>query len=242
MIVVDFKVVAVAAVKGGVGKSTVSLNLALELKERGLRVGILDADVDSPYLVEMGGVRGKIGLDMHRRMVPVQRDGIPIMSFGLWSPEGFGGASMEGDMHRQWIWDALEHTAWGPLDVLVIDLPAGSGDELLVLKKIPVEDFLGIVAVGLSNLGSSLQRLYNVASYHKFPILGVIENMAGPVFGTGRVEGFCRETGLRFSGSIPMDARIRAAHENGDPRLPLDARAAIEAVAVSVIEEGKLGG
>ena len=225
-----FKAVFVASNKGGVGKSMVAANLAYSLRDRGLRVGLLDADVDSPYLVEIAGVSGKVELDADRRMIPVMHDGMPIVSFALWVPGDFQGASMPGTMHARWVEDALKYTDWGDIDVLVVDLPAGLGDEYLTVTRIPADRRLGIVAVALPNVVTGLRRVYEAAGYHHLRILGVIENMAGPIFGSGKVEAYCKETGLRFLGTIPQDQRIRLAHEAHDPRIPEDLRAPIEAV------------
>lgn len=224
--------VAVHGNKGGVGKSLVAANLALELKARGVRVGILDADLDSPYLAEMVRAKGKVGLRQDdRRMVPVMHEGLPIMSFALWTPDEFGGASMSGEVHDRWIRDALMHTDWGQVEVLIADLPAGTGDEYLALKGALGDRLLGIIAVAQPNVVSGLKRVYHTASFHHIRILGVVENMAGAVFGTGEVQAFCKETGLLFLGSIPLDARIAAGNRRGDARLPEDLAAPILAAA-----------
>lgn len=225
------RVVAVTGIKGGVGKSLVASNLAYALKARGLRVGILDADVDSPYLVEIAGIQGKVGLDEHRRMVPVVHDGMPVMSFALWVPGQFQGATMHGSMHERWIEDAFRHTAWGDLDVLVSDLPAGSSDEYLAVKRLAGDQLLGLVAVALPNVVSGLRRVFDTATYHALPILGVVENESGEVLGTGKVEAFCRENKLRYYGSIPMDKRIREGNEQGEPLLPADLAGPVEQAA-----------
>lgn len=231
-----FRVVSVLSSKGGSGKSLVAANLAYELKAAGLKVGILDADIDSPYLVEIAGVKGKIGLDDQRRMVPVRHDGMPIMSFALWVPNRFAGASMVGSMHDRWITDALEHTDWGDIDILVVDLPAGTADELLTVSRVPATRNLGFIAVAMPNVLSGLMRVYDVASYHHQRILGVIENMSGPVFGGGHIQAYCREKGLKFFGTIPLDSRVRQAHSRGDPRLPEDLRGPVAAAAQVVVE------
>jgi ATP-binding protein involved in chromosome partitioning len=230
------KIFTVAGLKGGVGKSACSAAIALELKRRGVRVGLLDADVDSPFISEMIGAQGKVGLDDERRMVPVDWKGIPTMSFALWVPDAFQGASMAGSMHARWIADAIDNTSWGDIDVLVADLPAGSGDEYLTVKSRAGDRFVGLVVVTLPHLASTLQRVYNTASYGHARILGVIENMSGPVFGVGRVKDWCAKHGIRFLGTIPLDQRIRERHERHEVDLPDDLQQPIRNAAETIID------
>lgn len=231
-----FRVVATMSSKGGTGKSTVAHLLAHALHSRGARVGLLDADIDSPYVVEAAGVEGKITLGEDRRMVPVVRGGMPWMSFALWHPDRFGGASMHGSMHTRWITDALRHTKWGDLDVLVYDAPAGTGDEALVLKEVVGSALLGLVVVGLPNVVSGVHRVYNVASAHGFRILGVIENLSGDLFGSGGVREYAESKGLHFYGSMPADARVRVAAQRGDPSLvPPEVSAPVDAAATHIL-------
>lgn len=239
---VGFKIVSVSAIKGGVGKSTVAVNLALTLHDQGLDVGVLDADVDSPYLPEIAGIdqddadnpRGKVGLTEERRMVPVTWRDLPVVSFALWLPDQYKGSSMEGDMHVRWLQDVLRETEWGGIDVLVVDLPAGNSDEYLAIRDLAGDDYLGMIGVAQPNVTSALERLYNTAKHSRIRILGCIENMSGDVFGEGGVEAFCDEHDLPFFGTIPLDPRIRKRHEDGEPRLPEDVRTAIKAAADAI--------
>lgn len=227
-----FYAVATVSSKGGVGKSMCAANLAVELHQRGIRVGILDADVDSPYMAEILGASGKVDLTKDRIMVPVDYNGIPVMSFALWVPEKFGGATMDGAMHERWITDAIEASDWGPIDLLIIDLPAGtSSNSYTAVRRVFGDKFLGLIAVALPNVVSGLRRVYQTAGNHNMRILGVIENMSGDVFGTGQVKAFCEEKKLRFLGTIPLDGRIRERHESHEPALPFDLRGPIMAAA-----------
>lgn len=234
----DFPIVGVASSKGGTGKSFVSANLALALARLGLKVGLLDADVDSPYLAEIVGAKGKVGLDDRRRMIPVDVGGIPVMSFALWTPDMFGGATMSGAQHETWIRDALLATDWGDLDLLVADLPAGTSlEEYVGLRRISGDRFMGLVAVAQPNVVSGLARVWNTASHHRIRILGVVENMSGPVFGggpEGPVAAFCEQKRLAFFGSVPLDLRVREGHERGEPRMPPDLERPVEQAAAAV--------
>lgn len=215
-----FRAVAVHGLKGGVGKSSCSAALALKLASHGFRVGLLDADLDSPFLSEALGLKGKVTLNGSRAMVPVEHMGIKVMSFASYVPTDFAGATMRGEYHAQWIRDAVNHAEWGGTELLIVDMPAGSSDEFLSLKQLFPDNLLGLVVVAMPNLTTSLQRVYNTASFHHLRILGAIENMSGEVFGSGAVAEFCEAKRINFFGSIPLDARIRAAHQRGDPLLP----------------------
>ena len=235
----SFRVVSVASNKGGVGKSFVAANIAIELRNRGMKVGLLDADLDSPYIVEMVGAIGKVELTNERRMIPVNFNGMPIMSFALWTPDAFVGASMPGMMHERWIEDALTQTDWGDIDLLVVDLPAGLGDEYLTVARIERDRLMGMVVVALPQVLSGLKRVFETASYHHLAILGVIENMSGDVFGSGPIEEYCRENQLKFFGSIPLDARIRKNHEAHDPSIPKELAKPIELACNQILAEVK---
>jgi len=237
----DFAIVSIVSNKGGCGKSMVSSNIAYQLKRQGVRVGILDADVDSPYLSEMVGAAGKITLDSQRRMVPVLHRGVPLVSFSLWLPDAFAGATMAGSSHERWITDAIEHTAWGNIDMLIVDLPAGTSlDEYVLVKRVGGKRFLGVIAVAIPNVPSGLLRVHGTASFQAIRILGVIENMSGDVFGRGSIAAFCKSKSLRFLGSIPLDARIRERHERHEPDVPEDLREPIRNAAAVIIESAKI--
>lgn len=237
---VDFRIVSVSAIKGGVGKSTVAVNLALTLRDQGVNVGLLDADVDSPYLPEIAGIHGdeeKVGLTEDRRMIPVTWNDIPVISFALWLPDQFAGSSMSGEMHERWLRDVLQETSWGDIDVLVVDLPAGNSDEYITIRDVAGDDYIGLIGVAQPNVTTALQRLYNTAKHNHLRILGCIENMSGEVFGTGDVKDFCTTHDLPYFGTIPLDQRIRERHEEGNPRLPKDVRGPIQEAAKAVQRE-----
>lgn len=217
-----FKIVACHGLKGGVGKSSITAAIATRLSREGVKVGLLDADVDSPFLAEILGLRDKVGLDDHRIMQPVLAHGMRVMSFAAYVQNAFSGATMPGSMHQQWLSDAIQNTDWDDTELLVADLSAGASDEFLTVTKIAKNNFLGLVVVGLSNLTTSLDRVWNGASFHHIPILGVIENMSGPVFGEGGVKAWCEAKKAPFFGSIPMDARIGLGHTRHESLLPDD--------------------
>lgn len=236
-----FKIIGVASSKGGTGKSTVSINLVLDLARRGVRVGLLDCDLDSPYLSELINDDSKIQLinkNGQRKMQPITWRGLPFISFANYLPDAFGGATMTGAAHSQFLGDAIRHTDWGDIDVLVCDLPAGtSTDEYVFVRHEGGKNFLGLIGVAVPNVVGGLHRLYNTASYHQMPILGVVENMSGEAFGHGTIKKFCAEHRLKYFGSIPLDARIREANERRQPEIPADLLGPIQAATATILEE-----
>ena len=132
-------VIAVASGKGGVGKSTTAVNLALGLRDLGLRVGVLDADIYGPSMPRLTGISGKPKLDDNRKMMPIQRFGLAIMSIGFLVEEDTA-MIWRGPMVMSAITQMLRDVAWGKLDILVVDMPPGTGDAQLTLaQKVPLK-------------------------------------------------------------------------------------------------------
>lgn len=235
------KVVATYAVKGGTGKSTVAMNLALEIAALGHKTGFLDGDIDSPFASDVLRLeKGSVTLDRMRRMVPARSHGLRVMSFSAWLVDEAKAVTMRGDMQRQWLADALKHTDWGDTEVLVVDLPAGSGESFLAVREIAGAELVGVVAVAQPTTAKALGRVFHSAAHHRVRILGAIENMSGPVFGEGYVKAFCEENEIQYLGSVPLDARIREAHERGDPKLPEDVSKPVK-LAAALVEGARHG-
>lgn len=213
------RVIAVASGKGGVGKSTVAVNLAVGLAARGLRVGLLDADVYGPSIPLMLGLAGSPQHD-GERLVPLAGHGIKAMSTGLLV--GADRAMVwRGPMASQALTQMLTQTRWGtieePLDVLVVDLPPGTGDvQLTLVQKTPID---GAVVVSTPQEASLADARRAVAMFAKTgtPVIGLIENMSGPVFGQGGAAREAERLGVPFLGSIPLDAAVREGGDSGRP-------------------------
>lgn len=214
------RVLAVASGKGGVGKSTVSVNLAAALAKRGLSVGILDADVYGPSMPTMLGISGKPDY-VDGAIVPLQAHGLKAMSVGVLT-QANDAMVWRGPMASQAITQMLTQTRWGtgeqPLDVLVVDLPPGTGDvQLTIIQKTPLDGAVIVstpqeVALADARRGHALFEKVGV------PTLGLIENMSGDVFGRGGAEAEAGRLGVPYLGDLPLSASIR---EGGDAGVPV---------------------
>ncbi len=213
------RVLAVASGKGGVGKSTVAVNLAAALAARGLSVGLLDADVYGPSMPTMLGVSGKPEY-RDGAMQPHEAHGLKVMSMGLLA--GADDAMVwRGPMASQAITQMLTQTRWGtearPLDVLVVDLPPGTGDvQLTLIQKTPLDGAV-IVSTPQEVALADARRAHTLFQKVKVPTIGLIENMSGPVFGEGGAEAEAARLGVPFLGALPLDAALREAGDAGRP-------------------------
>lgn len=213
---VDIKtILAVSSGKGGVGKTTFSANMAVSLALEGAQVGIMDTDVYGPNVPMMMGVSGPLPV-RNGKMVPHEGHGVKVMSMGFLMPEGEA-VIWRGPMLHSAIRQFLTDVHWGALDYLIVDLPPGTGDAQLTLaQSVPITGGLIVTtpqAVSISDAkrGAGAFRKLDV------PVLGLIENMAGDVFGRGGGQVAARELGVDFIGSVPLDARIRTGSDAGQP-------------------------
>ena len=225
------RVLAVASGKGGVGKSTVAVNLAAALSARGLSVGILDADVYGPSMPTMLGVSGKP--EYRDGMIePHVAHGLKVMSVGLLT--GANDAMVwRGPMASQAITQMLTQTRWGtedaPLDVLVVDLPPGTGDvQLTLIQKTPLDGAV-IVSTPQEVALADARRAHALFQKVGVPTLGLIENMSGPVFGEGGARAEADRLGVPFLGDLPLDAALREAGDAGAPLVSTDPGGGISA-------------
>lgn len=213
------RVLAVASGKGGVGKSTVSVNLAAALAARGLSVGILDADVYGPSMPTMLGISGKPEY-VDGAMVPHEAHGLKAMSVGLLT-KADDAMIWRGPMASQAINQMLSQTHWGteeqPLDVLVVDLPPGTGDvQLTLLQKTPLDGAV-IVSTPQEVALADARRAHTLFQKVGVPTLGLIENMSGDIFGRGGAKAEASRLDVPFLGEIPLMAEVRAGGDSGVP-------------------------
>ena len=214
------RVLAVASGKGGVGKSTVAVNLAAALSMRGLSVGLLDADVYGPSLPTMLGMSGKPEY-RDAMMEPHIVHGLKAMSVGLLT-KADDAMIWRGPMASQALTQMLTQTRWGteaePLDILVVDLPPGTGDvQLTLVQKTPLDGAV-IVSTPQEVALADARRAHTLFQKVETPTLGLIENMSGPVFGRGGAEAEARRLGIPYLGDLPLDAALR---EGGDAGVPV---------------------
>jgi ATP-binding protein involved in chromosome partitioning len=226
------QVIAVASGKGGVGKSTVAVNLAAAFAALGYRTGLLDADVYGPSVPQMLGLRGKPDVGPDKKLIPLQAFGLKAVSIGL-LVEGGSPMIWRGPMASSALNQLLFDVAWGseaePLDLLVIDLPPGTGDiQLTLAQRIRLD---GAVIVSTPQEVALIDVRRGAAMFAKTstPILGVIENMAyfpdpatgAPIeiFGRGGARAVAAAIGAPFLGELPIDIALRQAGDAGTPVL-----------------------
>ena len=214
-------IVAVGSGKGGVGKSTVSANLAVALAASGAAVGLLDADVYGPNIPTLMGVEDLPAPD-GETLVPAAAHGVKIMSMGfLIGPEE--ALVWRGPMIHGALKQLLTEVAWGDLDYLVVDLPPGTGDaQLSVAQLVPLT---GGVVVTTPQLLSVSDARRGVTAFQKLgvPVIGIVENMRGDVFGSGGGERAAEEMGVPFLGAVPLDPRVARLGDEGKPPVVSDA-------------------
>lgn len=219
-------IIAVASGKGGVGKSTTALNLALALRDLGLRVGLLDADIYGPSIPRLTGVREKPTLNDAKKMIPIVRFGLPLMSIGFLVEEETAmvwRGPMVMSAIRQMLWDV----AWGELDVLVVDMPPGTGDAQLTLaQQVPLR---GVVIVSTPQDLALIDARRGIAMFNKVnvPTLGIVENMSyfqcpecgtrSDIFGHGGARHEAERLKVPFLGEIPLHLTIRTSSDAGTP-------------------------
>jgi ATP-binding protein involved in chromosome partitioning len=224
--------IAVASGKGGVGKSTTAMNIALSLCNSGASVGILDADVYGPSLPLLTGVSGRPGTTGEQRIVPLEGYGMKLMSMGFFvtddSPVIWRGPMVHG-LVKQFLTDV----EWGELDYLIIDLPPGTGDAVLTLTQ--MAPLSGAVIVTTANDLSLIDARKGLQMFNKVnvPILGIVENMSyftPPdlpdkkyyIFGEGGGRRVAEELGVDFLGEVPIDSRMAEYGDSGKPIVAAD--------------------
>ena len=219
-------IIAVGSGKGGVGKSTTAVNLALALAAEGLDVGVLDADVYGPSVPTMLGLSGRPDSPDGKSITPMRAHGIEAMSIGLLVAEDTP-MIWRGPMATQALTQLLGDTRWGELDVLVVDLPPGTGDiQLTLAQKIPVA---GALVVTTPQDVATLDARKALKMFEKvnIPVLGLVENMAvhvcsqcghaEHVFGQGGAEAMSTQYGVPVLGALPLEAGIREQGDAGTP-------------------------
>jgi ATP-binding protein involved in chromosome partitioning len=220
-------IVAIGSGKGGVGKSTVSANLALALARTGAKVGLLDADIYGPSIPLIMGAQGEKPAVVNEKLVPIVRHGVKLMSMGFLLPNPEDPVVWRGPMLASALKQFMKDVEWGELDYLLIDLPPGTGDvPLTMVQAIPLKGAIIVLtpqpvaaAIGLKTLRMLQQT--------KTRILGIIENMSHftcphceeetDIFSRGGGRKIAEAEGVPFLGEIPLDPKIRATSDAGAP-------------------------
>ena len=249
-------IIAVASGKGGVGKSTTAVNLALALSAEGARVGILDADIYGPSQPMMMGISGQPETKDGKTMEPLENHGLQVSSIGFMiDPDE--PMVWRGPIVTQALQQLLDQTNWRDLDYLIVDMPPGTGDVQLTLsQKVPVT---GAVIVTTPQDIALLDARKGLRMFEKvgIPILGIVENMsmhvcsncghAEPIFGVGGGEKMCADFGVDFLGALPLTMEIRQQTDSGTPTVVADPqgkvaeiyKAIARKVAVKVAEKAR---
>ncbi|MCE8538332.1 Mrp/NBP35 family ATP-binding protein [Ruegeria pomeroyi] len=220
------RIVAVASGKGGVGKSTVSANLACALAAEGRRVGLLDADVYGPSQPRMLGVSGRPASPDGKTILPLRNHGVTMMSMGLMTNEGQA-VVWRGPMLMGALQQMMNQVQWGGLDVLIVDLPPGTGDVQLTLSQKFAVDGAIVVSTPQDVALIDARKGIDMFRQLKTPILGMIENMSTHicsncgheehVFGHGGVAAEAEKLGVPLLGEVPLHLDIRVAADGGAP-------------------------
>ena len=219
-------IVAVASGKGGVGKSTTTTNLAVALAAQGLKVGLLDADVYGPSQPRMLGISGRPRSPDGKILEPMQKHGIVTMSIGFLVPEDTA-TIWRGPMVMGALQQMLRDVAWGELDILLVDMPPGTGDaQLTMAQQVPLAGAI-IVSTPQDIALLDARKGLNMFQKVEVPVLGFIENMSyfccpncghrTDIFSHGGARQEAEKLGAEFLGEIPLDIRIRETSDAGTP-------------------------
>jgi len=219
-------IIAVASGKGGVGKSTTAVNLALGLRDHGLKVGILDADIYGPSMPKLLAIREKPQTVGGNRLKPIERHGMPVMSIGFLIDEETP-MIWRGPMVMSALTQMLREVEWGTLDVMVVDMPPGTGDaQLTMAQQVPLK---GAVIVSTPQDLALIDARRGIAMFQRVnvPVLGIVENMStfvcphcgknSDIFGHGGARHEAERLGVPFLGEVPLDIAIREKSDAGMP-------------------------
>lgn len=211
-------IIAVVSGKGGVGKSSVSVNIAASLAESGARVGLLDADIYGPSIPLMMGIKSDTDTDTDadKKIIPIEKYGVKVTSFGFIAKND-APVIWRGPLASKALRQFLQQVSWGELDYLIVDMPPGTGDiHLTLLQAVPVSGGVIVTtpqAVAVADASRALQMFKTLNAR----ILGVVENMTGDIFGEGGGEQLAKTQNVPFLGRIPLDAIVRHAADAGEP-------------------------
>jgi Mrp family chromosome partitioning ATPase len=243
---VKHKIVVLSG-KGGVGESTIAVNLAVGLKAMGLKTGLLDVDIHGPSVPTMLGLENKALIGTKNGLVPLDVNGLKVISAGFFLKSQDDAVIWRGPMKANVIRQFLQDVMWGELDLLVIDSPPGTGDEpLSVCQLIKNLDGAVIVTTPQKVAAVDVRKSITFCRQLKVPVLGIIENMSGfacpkckeisPIFGSGGGQRIAVDMGVPFLGAIPIDPRVAAAGDMGQVPIELDGSAAAAQSMRTILE------
>jgi len=251
-------VVIVMSGKGGVGKSTVSSNLAMALSMRDRRVGLMDIDITGPNIPKMFRIEDeKLHANEEDRLIPVAvPPSLSVMSMGFLLPDRDSAVMWRGPMKASAIRQFIEDVEWGGLDYLVVDMPPGTGDEAITIAQLmPKADGAVIVTTPQDVALLDSRKSITFASQMKLPVIGLVENMSGfvcphcgeltEVFGSGGGERTAEALSIRFLGRVPLEPNVAVSGDSGMPVVAADpgsrSAVAFDRIAENVIREVEKG-
>jgi len=219
--------IAVMSGKGGVGKSTIAVNLAAAFAKMGYKTGIMDVDIHGPNVPMMFGVEGKQLIFTSNGIQPIEADDIKIMSVGFFLASQDSPVIWRGPKKTGVIKQFLSEVNWGDLDVLIIDNPPGTGDEpLTILQSVPLDGVV-LVTTPQAVVQEDVRKGINLVLESKVPIIGIVENMSGficphcheevPIFGSGNTEEMAKNMDVRFLGKLPLNVETPVSSDTGTP-------------------------
>jgi ATP-binding protein involved in chromosome partitioning len=209
------RVIAVASGKGGVGKSSLTVNLAAAFSRLGLATGVLDADVYGHSIPHMLGIRQR-PVVVDRMIVPPVKHDLKLMSIGFFLEDN-GPVMWRGPMLHRALEQFLSDVHWGSLDVLVVDMPPGTGDVSISLGQLLPRAEAVVVTTPQPLAQEVASRAATMAQKTNMRLLGVVENMSGEIFGSGGGERLARELGVPLLGTVPLDPQLRECGDRGEP-------------------------
>ncbi len=217
--------IAVFSGKGGVGKTTISVNLAYILQSNKYSTGILDADITGPNVPKMLGINEEI-IVLNEKIIPFEKNGVKVISMASIIQKGQP-VLWRGPMRSKAINQFLKDVEWNELDYLIADLPPGTGDEILTIAQEMKPDYAVIVTTPQEVSVIDAERAINMAKHLNIPLIGVVENMSGficpycsaviDIFGEGGGEKLANNYEIKFLGSIPIDLNARILGDKGKP-------------------------
>lgn len=212
------RVIAIASGKGGVGKSSMSVNLAAGLAAQGFEVGLLDADIWGFSIPRMIGAEGKLEADADTKLIePVMANGVRVVSTGLIIESEETALMWRGLMLSKALEQFLKQVAWGDLDYLILDMPPGTGDVQMALTRMLPQAEMLVVTTPQRAAQRVAIRVADMARRSHMPVVGVIENMSGDVFGQGGGKELADELGVPMLASIPLDQAVVEGGDDGRP-------------------------
>lgn len=231
-------IIAIASGKGGVGKSTVTTNLAVSLGQLGYRIGVLDADVYGPNIPKMFGVDTLPKVNEENKLIPIEKFGVKLISVGLLLESSDTPVIWRGPLVTKALEQLYEDVEWGELDFLLIDLPPGTGDVALTIAQSLPTKYAVIVTTPQEVSLLDASKALNMFKKMNIKILGVIENMSyfvcphcgakTEIFGSGGGEKLAKEGNVSFLGKVPLETQVREGGDLGVPSLFLEGNSEVK--------------